>query len=124
MRDDEGIVEHFNPRANLMGSDEDAEGRRRASGRLDQDTLACQLGPVSNISAGGMRLISRRVPLGEFDIQLIATGETMHLKGRVAWSRRVFLFKHEMGIEFIDVEPRLAKKLTRLAMNCRVRRAC
>ena len=99
-------------------------GPELASGRLDQDTLACQYGPVSNLSAGGMRLISRRVPSGEFVIHLYSIGEVFEVKGRVAWSKRLWLFKHEMGIEFIDVEPELAKKLTRLATTCRVRRAC
>ena len=117
-------MESFNPKARQTPADVDDASRRRSSGRLDQDTLSCQFGPVSNLSAGGMRMTSRRVPQGEFDIHLYSIGEVVEVRARVAWSKRLWLFKYEIGVEFVDVDAETAKKLTRLATSCRVRRAC
>ncbi len=85
--------------------------------------LVCQHGPVVDLSSGGMRVLCRRVPAGEkLDIELVAAGELLRMKARVAWSRRIGLFKHEVGFQFLDVTPELARKLTAIATTGRMRR--
>lgn len=106
-----------------MTDGDDLRGVRRSHGRLQQDTLACDMGPVSDLSAGGMRLICRRVPKGEFTVTLYDAGERVEVTAQVAWSRRIGFFKHEVGVQFINVDAEMARRLTTAATNNRVRRA-
>ena len=46
----------------------------------------------------------------------------MKVNAKVAWSKRIGLFKHDVGFEFVDVDAKLAQKLTSLAMLSRVQR--
>jgi hypothetical protein len=100
-----------------------ADGRRR-SGRLEQEMLYCEYGKVLDLSAGGMRIVCRRVPpAGQLVIALHGIDETFKVKARVAWKKRIGLLKHEVGFQFLDVSPQLSRKLTNLATTCRMRRA-
>lgn len=104
--------------------DAGSQDARRRSGRLEQELLFCEYGRVQDLSVGGMRVASRRVPAaGVLDVSLFGVGETISLKARVAWKRRTGLLKHEVGFQFVDVSPELARKLTNLATTCRMRRA-
>ena len=101
----------------------DAEStKRRHSGRLEQEMLVCQYGPVMNLSAGGMRVISGRTPSGEVNIELVGLNEVIMIRAKVAWKKRAGLFKKEIGFEFVDVPEALAKKLTALATSNRIKR--
>lgn len=117
-------MEHFDPRAgvtNSNGSQYDTDGRRR-SGRLEQEAVRCQLGPVVNLSVGGMRVVCRKVPRGEMDIILYGPDEPTKVRARVAWWKRTGLFKYEAGFQFLDVDETMARKLTSLASSGRRRR--
>lgn len=93
----------------------------RRTGRLSQHTLSCNLGRVLDISAGGMRVLARRVPRGFVDVNLVGHPLPGPLKAVRQWSRRVGWFRHEIGLKFDAVSPDVAQRLSNIACSCRLR---
>ena len=98
------------------------DSARRKQGRLEQESLISNLGPVMDLSAGGMRIIARKLPKTEEEIELRGLGDSISLKAHTVWSRKIGLMKFEVGMVFLNVTPEIAKKLTNLAMNNRIRK--
>ena len=69
-----------------------------------------------------MRVETSKVPRGVIDLQLFGTDEMIPVKARVAWSKKVGLFKHQVGLEFCELDQPTSQKLTALASNNRLRR--
>jgi len=111
----------FDPQAGVTRPIPDAATRRQR-GRIEQESLTSNLGPVLDVSASGVRILARRVPKGEVTVELIGLGGRFEHRGRVVWSKRIGLFKHEIGIEFEDITPEMSQQLTRLATDNRFRR--
>ena len=88
---------------------------RRTTGRRQQEDLVCDLGPIVDLSRGGMRVLSRRRLRGKHKLTLTTLEGTLTIRGRVAWSRRMGLRRHLAGIEFIDVDDATAEELTRIS---------
>jgi hypothetical protein len=92
-----------------------SDSDKRKSGRLGLEMLKCQYGPIINLSVGGMRISCRRIPFDVEQIVLTGVGNPIMLKARLAWHKRVGLFKHEVGFQFVDVTPDQKRQLTSLA---------
>ncbi len=90
---------------------------RRKSGRLSGETVACNLGSIINLSAGGLRLLSRRRLNGNLSVELWDAHRGLRLRGKVAWCRRIGFRKHEVGVEFLNISPDIAGKLAAIAMD-------
>ncbi len=100
-----------------------ASDDRRAHGRLPQELLQSSLGPVLDLSMGGMRVRSARVPKSdELQVELLDVEEPLTLPARVMWTRRLGFRKHEIGLRFRNIRPQLARQLTRISLNHRLRR--
>ncbi|UCD75044.1 MAG: PilZ domain-containing protein [Phycisphaerales bacterium] len=112
----------FDPKAGVVRPIIQRDTRRRR-GRLGQEGLTSSHGPVLDLSSGGARVMCRRVPKGAVILELVGAGGVFRLKAHVAWSRKIGLFKYEVGFEFDDVPPDVARKLTTLATDHRTRRA-
>jgi hypothetical protein len=95
---------------------------RRHHGRLPTESLGTNLGIVLDLSIGGMRLATSKRPKGIFEILISDGTMACKVKGRLAWSKRIGLFKHIIGVAFVDVTPEQGRMLTRLAMSGRSRR--
>jgi hypothetical protein len=95
----------------------------RRTGRLTQQALTCNLGQVLDISAGGMRVITKRVPRRPVNIQLAGHALPGPLTAVTQWSKRKGFFCHEVGLKFENVTPQVAKHLTNIACGCRLRAA-
>jgi len=95
---------------------------RRKSGRLPQDALVCNLGIVLDISAGGMRILCTRPPRKRVRIHLHGHKLPAPLIAVRAWSKRMGLLKHKVGLRFENVSPALAQRLTAIAAANRMRR--
>jgi hypothetical protein len=84
------------------------ENRRRA-GRIRTLGVQCTLGEVVDISASGMRVISRgRAVLGEGQggtISMATPAGVLALDVRVMWVRRSGWRSAEMGVQLINVTP-------------------
>lgn len=96
---------------------------RRTTGRLPQDSLDCDLGPVLDLSSGGMRVLCKRPQQGSLEVSLRASQYSMTLFGQVAWSKRLGFRRHEIGIQFVDVDDDTAHVLSRISASYRMRRA-
>ena len=105
-------------------SGESGEGSsiRRRFGRLPLETLESNLGTILDLSAGGMRVMCRRIPKLMTQVQIDGFPMPQPLHAKVTWARRVGLFRHEVGLQFVDVTPQLASVLAKVAGCNRLRR--
>lgn len=113
----------FDPQAGVTSLD-DAEETRRRSGRLTLEQVRCDVGEVLDLSSHGMRVRSRK-GFRQGDVRVVVIeglGGTLGMRSRVVWVKRSGMFRHEIGFEFMDVDPDLARKLTQMAMANRRRR--
>lgn len=94
---------------------------RRVPGRLPQDSLFCELGPVLDLSPGGLRVLSTKPRDGVIRVTLYGDSVEVKIRAKVAWSRRHGFRRHEIGLTFIDVDEDVSKILTRLATDHRAR---
>lgn len=93
---------------------------RRVHGRLKAgDTLASNVGTVRDLSAGGMRIISRRKLKGIVDVALWDIHRGLRLSAEVVWRRRLGFRRHETGLRFLEVNPDMARELTSLGADNR-----
>ena len=95
---------------------------RRAHGRLPQELLQCNLGSVLDLSMSGIRVRCTRPPKGIVDVELMDLEDPVNLKAQVMWIRRLGFRKFEVGLNFLDVPPDVARQLTRVSLNHRLRR--
>ncbi len=96
---------------------------RRVPGRVPQELLTCNLGPVIDLSSGGMRVLATRPRAGTFDIRLQGGDLNLALHARVAWTRRLGFRRHEVGLSFVDLDEDVGKVLARISTDHRARSA-
>ncbi len=110
----------FNPTMRLSRFIGTREGRR-IPGRLPQEQLICNLGPVLDLSPGGMRILCTRPHLGTMDVRLRGGDFSLKIHTKVAWSRRLGFRRHEIGLTFLDVDEELGAMLSRISSDHRSR---
>lgn len=111
----------FNPIRGMKKPSDLSE--RRSPGRVPQEALICDLGPVLDLSSGGMRILSKRPLKDLVKAKVWAFDFCMTLDTRVAWSNRLGFRRHEIGLEFINVDEPVSKILGRISALHRMRRA-
>ncbi len=90
---------------------------RRRHGRITQQQLRSSIGPVVDLSAGGMRVISDRRLKGELTVVLYhEIGLELALQARVKWRRRIGFRQHMIGLEFFNLTPNDARQLAKIGM--------
>ncbi|MFQ5949019.1 MAG: PilZ domain-containing protein [Acidimicrobiia bacterium] len=88
---------------------------RRRDVRLKQRSLQSNLGPVIDLSRGGLRVRSTRRLRGEQEVVLFnRNGPHLRLRARVVWSRRLGFRKHMAGLQFVDPPDDMARGLARI----------
>jgi len=120
-RDDLQIM-RFDPMTTMMRVIGRRDGRRLA-GRLLQDGLDCNLGPVLDLSAGGLRVLSKRPREGELTVHLDGFDLTLKLQAKVVWTTRHGFRRHEVGLELLHVDEEMAQILSRISRQHRMQRA-
>ena len=93
---------------------------RRSAVRVDVRQLKCNLGRVLDLSSGGVRLLSRRKLRGWHVLTLFDRDGDVHIDVEVRWSRRRGLWKHEIGLQFLNVPSDIAVQLTTLVFRNRI----
>lgn len=98
---------------------------RRAPGRVTQEQLASSLGPVLDLSTGGMRVLATRPPPPEetLVVRLLSGTVCLDLACRVAWTRRLGFRRHEVGLSFSDLDGDVVRMLSRISLDHRARLA-
>ena len=97
-----------------------ADPYHRRAGRFTVRQLKCNLGSVLDLSSGGVRLLSRRKLRGPHEIKLFDNDVGVHIEAEVRWSERHGLWKHEIGLQFLNVTSDIAANLTKLVSNNRI----
>jgi PilZ domain len=111
----------FNPTLGLSRFIGRREGRR-IPGRVPQELLVSTLGPVLDLSSGGMRVLATRPPQAERLEMSLRSGDLgVKLHVRVAWYRRLGFRRHEIGLSFLNVDSDMAKILARISSDHRPR---
>ncbi len=94
-----------------------SDADRRRHGRLKQQQLRSSIGPVVDLSAGGMRVISDRRLKGELTIVLHhEVGLEFSVQVRVKWRKRIGFRQHMIGLEFFNLTPNDTSQLARIGM--------
>ena len=93
---------------------------RRGAVRVNVRQLKCNLGRVLDISSRGVRLLSRRKLRGWHVITLFDRDGDVHIDVEVRWSKRRGLWKHEIGLQFLNVPSDIAVQLTTLVFRNRI----
>ena len=100
----------------VLRIDPPREHERRTAGRIHPYWVQCDRGYVLDISADGMKLLTRR-PIRKRSIEVRIWdqrhGVTLHAS--VLWSRRVRFLQHEHGLAFRNLPPEIAQLLARIA---------
>ncbi len=120
-RDDLQLM-RFDPMATMMRVIGRRDGRRLA-GRLAQEGLECNLGPVLDLSSGGLRILSKRPRDGELTVHLDGFDLTLKLQAKVVWTTRHGFRRHEMGLELLHVVDEMGLILSRISRQHRSQRA-
>ncbi len=93
---------------------------RRSAFRVNVPQLKCNLGRVLDLSSGGVRLLSRRKLKGRHEITLFDRDGGVRIEAEVRWSRRLGLWKHEIGLQFLNVPSDIAVQVKRLFSKHRI----
>jgi hypothetical protein len=101
--------------SNQEGSAQRPEGCRRTSARRQQEHLLCNLGPVLDLSHGGMRVLAGRRLSGDHDVVISSAEGDLALTARVVWSRRVGPRRFQIGLRFVDLDHEQTRWLARIA---------
>lgn len=88
--------------------------QNRRAGRVIVGALKCDVGRVLDVSATGVRLLSRHKLTGRAEINLFDEDGGVRLEAEVRWSKRHGLVKHQIGLQFLNVPPDVAAKLSAL----------
>jgi len=89
---------------------------------MEIESMVSNLGPVLNLSSGGMQVLCSRTPKEPILIELVGCEANLKLRGKIAWIRRIGFFKKIVGIYFVDLTPQQISQLTALAMTNTIRR--
>ena len=93
----------------LIGTDD------RSAVRLKIEFLKCNLGSVLNLSLSGVGVLSRRRLRGRYTVKLYSTDNGVRIEAEVRRCERVGFCKHEVALEFVDLDPKVAEALILLA---------
>jgi hypothetical protein len=69
-----------------------------------------------------MRVHCNRAPKGRIEVQLLDLENPFTVKADVMWTRRIRFRRYEVGLAFPHVPADVAKQLTRVSLNHRLRR--
>lgn len=96
---------------------------RRSHNRLAQESIRCNLGLILDLSKGGMRVQSRRIPdESVVDIEVSDDEDVLLLRAQVVWSKKIGFRRNEVGLKFLDLSSELEARLANLGARNRVRR--
>jgi hypothetical protein len=111
----------FNPHLTLSRFIGRRDGRR-VPGRMPQELLLSSLGPVLDLSAGGMRVLAVKPRSGQLDVRLVEATVSLTVRAKVAWAKRLGFRRYEVGLTFLEVDQNTAQLLTRISAAHRARR--
>jgi len=102
-------------------SSEQSRPDKRRHGRLRCCAVQCSLGEVIDMSASGMRILSKRkVSMQEGTLTEIRIGHPptdIKVRVRIVWKYRRGFRQHEIGVEYDQLTPSLQSALCAVARS-------
>lgn len=95
---------------------------RRAHNRLRVELVDSNLGPILDLSRGGARIFTRKPRTGRIALTLTTHDDTLTVDADAIWSRKLGWRRYELGVQFVDLSPDDAERLTTICLNASVRR--
>jgi hypothetical protein len=97
----------------------DASWRQRKAHRYGSETVRCALGEIADISSSGMRVFSDGKPPvkegGTLAVRLKFSDGSLPVATQVRWIKRRGIKRYEIGLQFIQLKPGVAKVLEAIA---------
>ena len=90
---------------------DDAQECRRRNGRRRQEGLNSTIGPVLDLSPGGMRVLCTRKLHGRKYVKIQSREGTISVQVEVCWSRRIGFRRHYVGMMFENVTEQLQHQI-------------
>lgn len=103
-----------------MTDSADSQNARRHGRVLCRD-IECSLGDILDLSLSGMRVKTGHRPpkAGQsFGVDVSNGEERVHLHCVARWVRKCGFFRHEIGIEFVNLSADQRRTLTAIARSC------
>jgi Tfp pilus assembly protein PilZ len=92
---------------------------KRNGGRIRTSALKCEIGPVLDLSPGGLRMHSKKQPtlrVGDpITLSLKAEDQSMDVHGKIVWIRIDDNCEYDIGVQFNNPEAMRRGKLMQLA---------
>jgi len=102
------------PRSNPTNPRQPRGVESRRYGRLKDPGVRCSLGPVIDLSAGGVRVLSKHRLKGRVDAVFdTGNGPRLGVRAKIAWCRRMGFRSYLVGLQFEDLPLSSAKRLLR-----------
>jgi PilZ domain len=106
-------------RAHLQKETGAAGSNRRHRGRFHLQQLRCSLGTVTDLSASGLRLLSRRLHHDDVGRTVIVDFQggppLLVIPAIVVWIQRVGLLRHAVGLRFVGLTEEQQRQVMQLA---------
>lgn len=97
----------------------DATWQDRTAHRYNGETVRCALGEIADLSASGMRILCGGKPPiqvgGVMPVRLKFSDGSLEVGTQVRWSKRKGIKRYEIGLQFIQLKPGMAKVLEAIA---------
>ncbi len=100
-----------------MESAEISGKERRKHARVCPEGLLCDVGEVLNISAGGVRLLTKRALKDPVELRFWRGKDGVVLSATIVWSRREGFRQHVIGLQFADPSQVQIQKLMDIALR-------
>lgn len=105
------------PVACLFTEERPSALHRRLFRRIQPYWLHCDHGLIIDLSANGIRLLSKRRLEGFVDVRLWNDRQGLAQRAEVIWSKRVGFRQWESGLQFVNYGPESTKLLAEIAAH-------
>ena len=95
------------------------EPERRGQRRLQPYWINCDLGYIIDVSAEGVRLLTKRRLSGFVRVRLWDERNGFIHDAEVKWSKKIRWRQHEVGLHFVGLTPERALQLAKIAVHVR-----
>jgi hypothetical protein len=84
--------------------------------RIDEDGLYTDRGRVLDMSAAGLRIRASKRLEGTIPLAICSTAGRVSVDAHVVWTKRRGLFRFDVGLQFVNLDPATMQKITQIAV--------
>jgi len=102
-----------------LDNDASSEANRRSRGRVRLEGVQSNLGPVLDLSASGMRVLSEQLQQGLIKVTISTFDDNLELPAEIAWCKKIAHRQFMVGLRFLDVTAENQRMLGKIASSHR-----